>query len=118
MAIVAIHENRSIGSSRINQFFGGKLSRCPFGFVPVTSENPLAFRSFRRLLADSAGKFLGSAGVIELYVVELQASTDEVNVGIVEAWQEQFSFGINQPSLKAAPGLYLRVRSNRHDPIT
>ena len=64
-----------------------------------------------------AMKFLGRDGVIKLYVVELQASTDEVNVRIVEAWQEQFSFRINQPALKAAPGFDLRVRSNRHDAI-
>ena len=96
VAVVATDEDRRVASDGIDQLFGREFRRSPLGFVPVAAQNPRSLGRDFGALADAAGKFLGAGGIVQLHVVELRATGDEVHVRIVEAGQEEFASGIDR----------------------
>src|SRR2546430_8718180 len=56
VAVVAVDEHRGIRRDRVDEFFRGKLSWIPFSFIPVTAQDPLAFRSILGTRSDTAGR--------------------------------------------------------------
>ena len=117
MAVVTAYENRCVWGDRIDQLFGGQLGWIPLGFIPIATHDPLAFRGLLDLLTDAAGKLLGAGGVIELYRVELQATTNEMNVRIVEAGQQQFTSGVNHAGVGAVPRFNIGVGADTDDAV-
>ena len=103
MTIVAIDKNRSAARDRINQIFGGKRGSRPLGLIPVSAQNPVAFRSLVRLLADAAHELLRSAGIIQLDLVELRSAGNKVNVRIVESGQQQLAGRVHSLGVGPAP---------------
>jgi len=43
------------------------------------------------LFGNAPDKFLFAAGIVELYLIQLHASGDEMDMRIIETGQEQFS---------------------------
>ena len=87
VAVVAHHKYGSVGSKRVDQFLGGHPRGSPLGLVPVSAGDPLTLRRTPGALPNAPRKFLGTGGVVELYLVERQSAVDKMHVGVVKARQ-------------------------------
>ena len=69
VAVVPAQEHWRVPGDWINQFFSGQLRRRPFGFVPVATKHPFAFRRLFGAFTNPAYEFFFTGHVIKLHLL-------------------------------------------------
>ena len=118
VAVVTTDKDGRVVRDGIDQLFGREFRGSPLGFIPVTAENPRSLGRDFGALADAADELLGAGRVVELDVIELHATGDEVHMGIVEAGEEEFASGVEHLRFGTTPGRDFRVRAYCDDAVT
>ena len=87
----------------------------------VSSQSPLVTHSpLGVFLACSPMRRANSAALVaslSSHAVERKAAIDKVDVGVIEARQQQFSGCVDCAGVGAVPGLDIGVGADRHDPV-
>src|SRR5207237_5121260 len=97
---------------------GRQLSGIPLCLVPIAAQDPLAFGSKFRAFPDPPGELFRAGGVIQLHVVELRPSAHEMQVSVIEAWEQQPASGINGARCRPVPRLDVGVGADGHNAVT
>ena len=118
VAVVTTDKDGRVVRDGIDQLFGRELRGSPLGFIPVTAENPRTLGRDFGAGVDAADELLGAGRVVELDVIELHATGDEVHMGIVEAGEEEFASGVEHLRFGTTPGRDFRVRAYCDDAVT
>src|SRR5438552_17045114 len=103
MAVIAAHKDRRFWCDWIDQFFRRQLGGSPFGFIPVASHDPFAFRRLLGAFADAAGEFFWAGGIVQLHRVESEASVDKMHMRTAKRGQESLAFGSAHARVGASP---------------
>src|SRR6185437_12167929 len=117
MPVVAIDEDRSVGSDGINQLSCRQLSRRPLLLIPVSSGNPLAFGRLFCSLRDALSEFLRRGCVFQLNFLEMLSSIHKMDMSIVEAREKQAALSINHFCLGTVPDIHVSSRTHGNNPF-
>ena len=117
VAVITADEYRYITGHGVDQLSSRKLGRGPFRLIPVPSRDPFFLGFACGAFCNPTLELLGARGVVELHVVELRTSVDEMYMRIVEAGQEKLALGIDDRCLWSPPGVDVRIGSDLHDPL-
>src|SRR5437867_12959057 len=85
MAIQAVHKDRILGRSGVDELPRRQGRRVPDGVIPLATGHPSSFPHLSRVFADPAGELLRGRGIAKLDARELESTLDEVCVVVDEA---------------------------------
>lgn len=102
MAIGSMNEDRVVFGDVIDELMKGQLRWIPALIIPVSVQDPLAWSSGAGVFANLLAQVKMTRGSAKVHASQAVSAHVEMQVSVVEAWNDKPSAQIDDPGLRGA----------------